>query len=46
MEIFKTLNNMNPENMKEIFHKTAFTTHRSLNFEVIETMQLIMELKV
>ena len=30
-EVFKTLNNMNPECMKEIFHKTAFSTHRSLN---------------
>ena len=34
LEVFKTLNNMNPEYMKEIFHKTAFSTHRPLNLEV------------
>ena len=34
MEVFKTLNNMNSEYMKEIFHKTAFTTYRHLNLEV------------
>ena len=27
---------MNPEYMKEIFHKTAFSTNRPLNFEVNE----------
>ena len=27
---------MNPEYMKEIFHKTAFTTRRPLNLEVNE----------
>ena len=37
LEAFKTLNNMNPEHIKEIFHKTAFTTHRPLNLEVNET---------
>ena len=31
VEVFKTLNNMNPEYMKEMFHKTAFLTHRTLN---------------
>ena len=36
LEVFKTLNNMNPEYMKEIFHETAFTTHRPLNLEVNE----------
>ena len=36
LEIFKTINNMNPEHMKEIFHKTAFTTHRPLNLKVNE----------
>ena len=36
LEVFKTLNNMNPEYMKEIFHKTAFSTHRPLNLEVNE----------
>ena len=36
MEVFKTLNNMNPEYMKEIFHKTTFTTHRPLNLQVNE----------
>ena len=25
LEVFKTLNNVNPEHMKEIFHKTALT---------------------
>ena len=35
LEVFKTLN-MNPEYMKEIFHKAAFTTHRPLNLEVNE----------
>ena len=29
--VFKTLNNMNPEYKMEIFHKTAFLTHRALN---------------
>ena len=36
LEVFKTLNNMNPEHMKEIFRKTAFSTHRPLNLEVNE----------
>ena len=36
LEVFKTLNNMNPEYMKEIFHKTTFSTHRPLNLEVNE----------
>ena len=36
LEVFKTLNNMNPEYTKEIFHKTGFTMHRSLNLEVKE----------
>ena len=36
LEVFKTLNNMNPEYMKEIFHKTAFLTHRARNLEVNE----------
>ena len=36
LEAFKTLNNMNPEYTKEIFHKTGFTMHRSLNLEVNE----------
>ena len=31
VEVFKTLNNMNPEYMKEMFHKAAFLTHRTLN---------------
>ena len=34
LEVFKTLNKRNPEYMKEIFHKTSFTTHRPLNLEV------------
>ena len=36
LEVFKTLNNMNPEYMKEVFHKTAFFIHRLLNLEVNE----------
>ena len=36
LEVFKTVNNMNPEYMKEIFHKTAFSTHIPLNLEVNE----------
>ena len=36
LEVFKTVNNMNPEYMKEIFHKTAFSTHEPLNLEVNE----------
>ena len=36
LEVFKTLNNINPEYMEEIFHKSAFSTHSPLNFEVNE----------
>ena len=36
LKVFKTLNNMNPECMKEIFHKAAFSTYRPLNLEVYE----------
>ena len=36
LEVFKTLNNMNPAYMKEIFYKTAFTMRRPLNLEVNE----------
>ena len=36
LEVFKTLNNINPQYIKEIFHKTAFTTHIPLNLEVNE----------
>ena len=35
LEVFKILNNMNPEYMKEILHKTAFPTQRPLNLEVL-----------
>ena len=34
LEVYETLNNMNPEYMKKIFPKTAFPTHSHLNFEV------------
>ena len=34
--VFKTRNNMNPEYMKVIFHKTSFSMHRTLNIEVNE----------
>ena len=33
-EVLKTLNNMNREYRKEIFHKTTFSTHIPLNSEV------------
>ena len=33
-EIFKTLNHLNPEYMKEIFHKTTNLTHRPLDIKV------------
>ena len=36
LEVFKIVNNMNPEFKKEIFHKTAFSKHRPLNLEVNE----------
>ena len=36
LEVFKTVNSMNPEYMKEIFHKIAFLTHRPLNLKVNE----------
>ena len=36
LEVFKTQSNMNPEYLKEIFHETAFTTHRRYNLEVNE----------
>ena len=36
LEVPKTLNNMNLQYMTEIFHKTAFTTHRPLNLGVNE----------
>ena len=42
LEVIKTLNNMNPEYMKEIFHKAAFSTHRKRT----KTIQLNMEIKV
>ena len=34
IEIFKTINDKNPEYMNEIFHKTAFSTHRPLDLQV------------
>ena len=46
LEVFKTVNNMNLEYMKEIFHKTAFSTHRPLNLELTKTIQLIKKLEV
>ena len=36
LEVFKTLNNMNPEYVREIFHNTAFPTHKPLNLQVNE----------
>ena len=34
LEIFKTLNNLNPECMKEIFYETTNLTHRPFNIKV------------
>ena len=34
LEIFKTLNNLNPEYMKEIFYKTTNLTHRPFNIKI------------
>ena len=34
LEIFKTLNNLNPEYMKEIFYKTTNLTHSPFNIKV------------
>ena len=36
LEVFKTVNNINPEYMKDIFHKKAFPINRFLNLEVHE----------
>ena len=33
LEIFKTLNHLNPEYMKEIFYKTTNLTHRPFNIK-------------
>ena len=46
LEVFKTLNNMNLELMKEIFQKKAFSTHRPLYLEVSENHKLNMEIRV
>ena len=34
LEIFKTLNHLNPEYMKKIFYKTTNLTHRPFNIKV------------
>ena len=34
LEIFKTLNNLNPEYMKEMFYETTNLTHRPFNIKV------------
>ena len=34
LEIFKTLNHLNPEYMKETFYKTTNLTHRPFNIKV------------
>ena len=36
LEVFKPLNNMNPEYMKKIFHKTVFCTRKPRILEVNE----------
>ena len=35
LEVFKTLNNINPAFMKEIFHRTKWLTHRLNNIQVM-----------
>ena len=47
LEIFKTLNNLNPEYMKEIFYKTTNLTHRPFNIKVNQnnTTKLNMAIK-
>ena len=34
LEVFKTLNNLNPAFMEEIFHRTRWLTHRPNNIQV------------
>ena len=34
LEIFKILNHLNPEYMKEIFYKTIILTHRPFNTKI------------
>ena len=34
LEVFKTLNNLNPAVMEEIFHRTKWVTHRPNNVKV------------
>ena len=34
LEVFKTLNNLNPAFMEKIFHRTKWVTHRSNNIQV------------
>ena len=46
LEIFKTLNNMNIECMKEMIHKTVFSSHRPLNLEVNKDHKLNVEINV
>ena len=36
LEVFKPLNNMNPEYMKKVFHKTVFCTRKPRILEVNE----------
>ena len=47
LEIFKTLNHLNPEYMKEIFYKTTNLTHRPFNIKVNQnnTTKLNMAIK-
>ena len=35
LEIFKTLNHLNPEYAEEIFHKTTNLTHRPLDIIIL-----------
>ena len=34
LKVFKTLNNLNPPFMEEIFHRTKWLTHRANNIQV------------
>ena len=36
LEVFETLNNLNPIYMKELCQKTKFLTHRPSNLQILE----------
>ena len=45
LNTLKTLNNMNPEYMKEIFHKIAFSTHRPYKITpmILNTIPILID---